>query len=151
MAKTQLDKTSFLLDRYSLMMRCIEDFETHSADLQKAIVEGEAARRISQDDMYADKTANAVILMDKQRWIYSEYRLVTMHIARAIGLVMDDDARKILDHRYLRGKTAKEVVLFFSGSMSKSTVERKMREGKSAVASTLKQWEILDRPWDLYS
>ena len=57
------------------MIRCIQDYEEHAVDLRKAIREGDAARRLSDDDLHADKTANAVILMVKQKWIYDEYKL----------------------------------------------------------------------------
>ncbi|WP_270406213.1 hypothetical protein [Paenibacillus timonensis] len=46
-------------------------------------VDGEAARRIDQEDHLADKTANAAILIEKQRWAYQRYQFYTHHLLRS--------------------------------------------------------------------
>lgn len=37
-------------------------------------LDGETARRIDHEDLHADKTANATILIEKQRWVYQRYQ-----------------------------------------------------------------------------
>ncbi|GIO33663.1 hypothetical protein J2TS6_48040 [Paenibacillus albilobatus] len=37
----------------------MQDFEKFEADLKQVAIDGESARRIDQDELHADKTANA--------------------------------------------------------------------------------------------
>ncbi|WP_194541571.1 MULTISPECIES: hypothetical protein [Paenibacillus] len=57
-------------------------------------IDGEAARRNDQEDLNADKTANATILIEKQRWVYQRYQFYTHQLRRAFDLIQGDDERK---------------------------------------------------------
>lgn len=134
----ELERAKFLLGKYKSMMLLMADYENNTKDLQQVGIDGEVARRIDQDALHADKTANAVILMDKQRWVYEQYRLYTSTIQRAVGLIQDEDAKGAVQHRYIMGHTFKETVLFFRHGMSDSTIRRKLAEGIESIANTLK-------------
>ncbi|AKG36110.1 hypothetical protein [Paenibacillus durus] len=135
---TEIARTKFLLGKYKSMRLLMDDYENHTKDMQQVAIDGEVARRIDQDALHADKAANAVILAEKQRWVYEQYRLYTSVIRRAIDLIFDDDSRQAIQHRYIEGHSFKGTVLFFRHGMSHSTVRRKLDEGTESIANTLK-------------
>ncbi|MGR6127868.1 hypothetical protein [Paenibacillus sp. SER-28] len=136
--KQEIQRTKFLLEKYTDMVALMKDFEQFEQDLQQVGIDGEAARRIDQTDLHADKTVNATILIEKQRWVYSRYDFYTRQLRRAHGLIKDDDARKAIEYRYIQGYTYKETLLFFRRSLSDSTIRRKLGEGTESMANTLK-------------
>lgn len=144
-SKGEVRRTKFLLGKYKHMITLMEDFEKHEADLMQVAVDGEVARRIDQEDLHADKTANAAILAEKQRWVYQQYKFYTSHLQRAAALIQDVDARQAVDYRFLKGYRFKETLLFFRHSMSDSTIRRKLEEGAEAVANTLKLLGFFER------
>ncbi len=83
----ELERTKVLLGKYKSMILLMADYEKNTRDLQQVGVDDEVARRIDQEALHADKTANAVILMNKQRWVYEQYRLYTITIQRAVELI----------------------------------------------------------------
>lgn len=85
-------RTKFLLGKYKSMKLLMDDNENNSKVMQMIGIDGEVARRIDSEELYADKTANAVILMDKQRWVYEQYQLYTSAIQRAVRLIQDKEA-----------------------------------------------------------
>nr|WP_261779839.1 hypothetical protein [Paenibacillus xylanexedens] len=101
--KQEIQRTKFLLEKYTDMVSLMRDFEQFEQDLQQITIEGEAARRIDQTDIHADKTANATILIEKQRWVYKRYNFYTRQLERAQRLIKDEDARKAVDYRYIQG------------------------------------------------
>lgn len=136
--EAEIQRTKFLLSKYTEMIALMMDFEQHGPDLQQVGIDGEAARRIDQDELHADKTANATILIEKQRWVYKRYDFYTRQLRRALGLIKDQDARRAVDYRYIQGYTRKETLLFFRQAMSDSTIRRKLDEGTESMANSLK-------------
>lgn len=136
--ETEIQRTKFLLGKYTKMIALMQDFEKFEADLKQVAIDGEAARRIDQDELHADKTANATILIEKQRWVYQQYRFYTQQLQRAWALIQDEDEKKAIDYRYIQGYSYKETLLFFRRSLSDSTIRRKISEGAESVANTLK-------------
>lgn len=137
-SKQEIQRTKFLLTKYTRMIDIMQDFEENEKDLKQVAIDGEAARRIDQDDLHADKTANAAILIEKQRWVYQRYRFYTQQLRRAWGLIQDSEAKQAVDYRYLQGYSPKETLLFFRHSMSDSTIRRKIIEGAESMADSLK-------------
>ncbi|WP_456289707.1 hypothetical protein M1D70_09300 [Paenibacillus sp. AK002] len=136
--ESEIQRTKFLLGKYKEMTMLMQDFEKFEQDLKQVAVDGEAARRIDQEDLHADKTANATILIEKQRWVYQQYKFYTQQLQRAFGLIQDDDERKAVDYRYMQGYSYKETLLFFRHGLSDSTIRRKIAEGTESMANTLK-------------
>ncbi|MDL1163926.1 hypothetical protein P0100_23290 [Yersinia pestis] len=137
-SKAEIQRTKFLLGKYKEMKMLMQDFEKFELDLKQVAIDGEAARRIDQEDLHADKTANATILIEKQRWVYKQYQFYTRQLHRAWALIQDDDEKKAIDYRYIQGYSRKETILFFRRSYSDSTVKRKIDEGTECIANTLK-------------
>ncbi|GIQ67436.1 hypothetical protein XYCOK13_02600 [Xylanibacillus composti] len=137
-SEAEIRRTKFLLSKYKSMRMLMDDFERYEADLRQVAVDGEVSRRIDDEDLHADKTANAAVLAEKQRWVYQQYRFYTSQLQRAAGLIQDGEARRAIDYRYIQGFSFKETVLFFRQSLSDSTVRRKLAEGTESVANTLK-------------
>ncbi|MDH6370568.1 hypothetical protein M2444_002348 [Paenibacillus sp. PastF-3] len=138
-------RTKFLLGKYKSMKLLMDDYEKNTKAMQMIGIDGEVARRIDSDELHADKTANAVILMDKQRWVYEQYQLYTSTIHRAILLIQDDEAKQAVIHRYLEGHSFKETILFFRHGLSDSTIRRKLSEGIESIANTLKLMGIIEQ------
>lgn len=136
--ETEIQRTKFLLGKYTKMIALMQDFEKFEADLKQVAIDGEAARRIDQDELHADKTANATILIEKQRWVYQQYQFYTQQLQRAWALIQDEDEKKAIDYRYLQGYSYTETLLFFRRSLSDSTIRRKIAEGAESMANTLK-------------
>ncbi|RJX40064.1 hypothetical protein D3P09_11860 [Paenibacillus pinisoli] len=144
-SEAELQRTKFLLSKYKSMCMLMDDFEKYEADMKQVAIDGEIARRIDQEDLHADKTANAVIVAEKQRWVYEKYKIYTFHLRRAAALIPDEDAGHAIQYRYLKGHSFKETVLFFRSGMSDSTVRRKLLEGTASIAGTLKLIGFFDQ------
>lgn len=143
--KVELKRTKFLLMKYRSMTMLMDDYEKHTEDMQQVAIDGEVARRIDQEDLHADKTANAVVLAEKQKWAYEQYKFYTTTIDRAYGLICDDEAQRAMRYRYILGYSAKETLLFFQSTMSDSTIKRKIKESEVAVANMLKLWGFFEK------
>ncbi|AZK49056.1 hypothetical protein EIM92_14535 [Paenibacillus lentus] len=134
----EIQRTKFLLGKYTKMIALMQDFERYELELKQMAIDGEAARRIDQEDFHADKTANAAILIEKQRWVYKQYKFYTQQLRRAWALIQDDDAKRAVEYRYFKGYSRKETLFFFRHSMSDSTIRRKIDDGTETIANTLK-------------
>lgn len=137
-SKQEIQRTKFLLKKYKEMTMLMQDFENYEEELKQTAVDGETARRIDQEDLHADKTANAAILIEKQRWVYQRYQFYTQHLRRAWALILDDDQKRAVDYRYIQGYSYKETLLFFRRSLSDSTIRRNIADGVESMANTLK-------------
>lgn len=111
--EAEIQRTKFLLGKYKEMTMLMQDFEKFEEDLKQVAIDGEVVRRIDQEDLHADKTANATILIEKQRWVYQRYQFYTHQIRRAFSLIQDIEANKAIDYRYMQGYSYKETLLFF--------------------------------------
>lgn len=136
--ETEIQRTKFLLGKYTNMISLMQDFEKFEKELKQTTIDGEVARRIDQDELHADKTANATILIEKQRWVYQQYQFYTQQLWRAHTLIQDPEAKKAIDYRYIQGYSYKETLLFFRQGLSDSTIRRKILEGTKSMANTLK-------------
>lgn len=137
-SEKEIQRTKFLLSKYTYMKSLMSDFENFERDLKQVAFDGEVSRWIDQDDLYADKTANAAILVEKQRWVYKQYDFYTHQLYRSWALIQDMEVRQAIEYRYIKGHSYKEAVLFFRHKLSDSTIRRKISEGIKAVANSLK-------------
>lgn len=137
-SEQEIQRTKFLLGKYTSMISLMRDFEENEQDLKLVAIDGEVARRIDQEDHHADKTANATILIEKQRWVYRQYQFYTQQLRRAWALIQDEDAKRAVEYRYIQGYSYKETLLFFRYSLSDSTIQRKLLDGIESITNTLK-------------
>lgn len=61
-------------------------------------------------------------------------------IERAAALIIDEDVRRVVAFRFLKGNNRKATVLRFCNIMSESTVDRYIDRGIISIACTLKLW-----------
>ncbi|MEK3867976.1 hypothetical protein MHH60_31450 [Paenibacillus sp. FSL H7-0716] len=137
-SEEEIQQTEFYLEKYKMMRLFMQDFEDHEKEMAQVAIDGEAARRIDQDELHADKTANAVILQDKQKWVYSQYKLFTMLIDRAHSQVIDPEAKEAIDIRFIQGYSRKETIMFMRRGVASSTVDRRIEAGIESIAFSLK-------------
>lgn len=136
--ETEIEQTKFYLGKYRNMQLYMSDFEKYEKEMAQVAVDGEAARRINQEDLHADKTANAVILTEKQKWIYGQYKLFTIMILRAHSQIIDPEVKEAIDIRFIQGYSRKETILFMRHGTAASTVDRRIADGIEAIGNTLK-------------
>lgn len=141
----EIERTKVLLMEYRKMRLLMDDYENHQSDMQQVAIDGEVARRVDQDEMHADKTANAVILAEKQRLVYEQYRYRDEALKRAHNIIIDDETKKVIDYRYFQGFTMKETCLFFKRDVGDSTIKRKAKEGAIMIANNLKTLCFFDK------
>lgn len=142
--KKELEQTEFYLGKYKYMKIFMTDFEKHKSEMAQVAIDGEVARRIDQEDLHADKTANAVILMEKQKWVYGRYQCYTTMINRAHGQILDPEVKEAIEIRFIQGYTRKETILFMRRGVAHSTVDRRINEGITTIANTLKVMGFFD-------
>lgn len=121
----------------------VRDFQELMEDFQSTAVE-KSASRLSSEEYYSNKTANAVILTEQQHLVYQEYQRRLFNLNRANRLILDADARLAVYYRYIKGYSYKESFLFFSKKMSERTFDRHLAKGIESMANTLKQEGVLD-------
>lgn len=144
-SKQEIERVKFWLEKYTHMISLMRDYERHLQELQQVAIDGEAAHRIDQEDLHADKTANSVVLLEKQRWVYEQYCFYTRQIQRVAALIQDPDERAAIDYRYIEGRTFKETALYLKRSIGDaSTVRRKINKGIESMANTLKLLGFFD-------
>ncbi|WP_438448185.1 hypothetical protein [Gorillibacterium sp. sgz5001074] len=78
-------------------------------------------------------------LTPKQRESLDKYKPLVEGVEKAVSLIQDDDVKRIIDRRYIKGSRWKDTVMYFS-SYHESTVVRKLNKGIGSVAETLKLW-----------
>ncbi|MNB71331.1 hypothetical protein D3C75_178930 [compost metagenome] len=137
-SETEIARTKTLLEDYRKMRLLMDDYENHTEDMQQVAIDGEVARRIDQDELHADKVANAVVLAEKQLSNYKEYLYRHNALLRAHSLIIDDETKQVINYRYLQGFTMKETCLFFKRGVGDSTIKRKAKEGVISMANSLK-------------
>ncbi|RUS47554.1 hypothetical protein [Cohnella sp. AR92] len=76
-------------------------------------------------------------LAPKQRKAYTAYKEATASIERAVRLILDEEVRRIIEMRYIKGQKYVVTVAYF-GNMHPATVARKINEGIESVANSLK-------------
>jgi hypothetical protein len=101
-----------LLKRYRRMQSVVDDIERYGLD-------GLAPKAIA---------------------LYNAYKLKLQRTDRAIRLIQDDEIRRMIEFRFIKGQSYSVTVGRF-GLWHRSTVDRKINRGIEAVANTLLMWE----------
>jgi len=143
-SKQEIEQTEFYLSKYTNMIALMQDFESFEQDLKQVAIDGEVARRIDQEDLHADKTANAVILNEKQKWVYRQYVQYTQMIRSAHTQIIDPEVKEAIEIRFIKGYSRKETILFMRHGAAHSTVDRRIDEGIKSVANILKIMGLFD-------
>lgn len=141
-SEEEIAQTVFYLERYKDMTLFIADFDKYEKEMAQVAVDGESARRLASNELHADKTANAVILTEKQKWMYERYRVYTYMIYRAFNLIRDQRIKKVMNARFIQGHSRKDTILFTYESGS--TVDRYIEKGTAMIANTLHQMGFFD-------
>ncbi|MBU5673227.1 hypothetical protein KQJ23_15465 [Paenibacillus sp. MSJ-6] len=137
-SKEEIQQAEFYLGKYRMMCVFMKDFETEEEEMAQVAIDGEVARRIDQEDLHADKTANAAILRQKQKWVYSQYSVFTKLLFKAYNQILDPEAKEAIRFRFIEGYSRKETILFMRRGDAASTVDRRIDAGIESVANSLK-------------
>ncbi|MCF2717858.1 hypothetical protein LWE69_11775 [Paenibacillus sp. UKAQ_18] len=74
---------------------------------------------------------------EKERLVMEEYRRKIEAVEMAVSLIMDDNVRRVMEFRFIRGNTRWGTVSRFS-SITDRSVDRRIVRGVESVAETLK-------------
>lgn len=74
----------------------------------------------------------------QQETKYKYAKAFSARLERAVSLIQDDEARRIIEARYINGEPYKIVVSRFSAMMHPDTVNEKLKKGIVTVANTIK-------------
>jgi len=132
-----------LLRNYIELKRVVEDYREHEELIKTTLYESERTRKLDGDETYANRTANAVQVAHNQKLAAEECELVSGAIERAVAMIRDDEARRAVTLRYLMGQSYSETLYAMRFGEKSSTLDRRLKEGVSSVASTLKLWGLL--------
>ncbi|WP_025720233.1 hypothetical protein [Paenibacillus sp. 1-18] len=87
-------------------------------------------------------------LTAEERQVYQEWSKLITELDMAINLILDDEVKKIIEHRFIKGRKYKFTVIQFQNrGMSVNTIDRRIDEGVKSIAETLKLCGILGVSW----
>jgi hypothetical protein len=132
-----------LLKSFTELKIRADDFKKHEAEIMETIMENER-KRIDDDQLYSDKTPTAVILAMEDKKAYEECNALVKLIERAVGCILDVEARDAVYYRYIKGCSYKETLLFMKRGVKSATVDRRLKTGIDSVANTLKMRNVFD-------
>lgn len=133
------------LKRYREMELAVRDFEQHMEEYQSTVQESESTKKIAGDEYYSNKTANAVILTERQLDIYRQFKFLVFNLDRARRLILYPDAQHAIYLRYIKGYSYKEAFGFYRNQMSDRTFDRLLAKGIRSMANTLKNEGVLEK------
>lgn len=136
-----------MLRKYKELKLVVEDFRRHEELLKQTIYSTESTRRLDEDELYANKTANAVQLAQNQKRAAEKCDLLRDALERAVDMIGDDESKQAITLRYLKGHTYSETLYYMKRGDKSSTVDRRINDGLLSVAQTLKMWGMLE--WEL--
>lgn len=134
-----------ILKSYPELKIVVDDYNNHKEEIINTIHEGEIARRIEADELYANKTANAILLAQNQKSAAEECELLQKSIERAVNLIRNEEAKTAVTCRYIKGYTYSETLLFMHRGDKSATIDRRLGLGIASVVNTLKMWGLLDQ------
>ncbi|WP_227779721.1 hypothetical protein [Paenibacillus sp. P13VS] len=85
----------------------------------------------------SEALSNRVLLTEKEQQVKVEYQQKADAIEMAVKLIQDDDVRRVMEFRFVRGNTRWGTVKRF-GSITDRSVDRRIVRGVESVAETLK-------------
>lgn len=109
--KSELKIAKAALSRYRRMKSVVDDFEVRGIDS----------------------------LAPKQLAVYNAYKENVNVIDRTVNLIQDDDIKRMIDVRFIKGQPHHITISRF-GYWHPSTVDRKLNKGIESIANTLKLW-----------
>lgn len=84
-----------------------------------------------------DVLSNRPNLSIKEKNVLEEYREKSGALELAIGMILEEDVRKVMEFRFIRGNTRWGTVKRFS-SITDRSIDRRVVRGVKSVAETLK-------------
>ncbi|MFE9279365.1 hypothetical protein ACPC37_34685 [Streptomyces griseoincarnatus] len=75
--------------------------------------------------------------------IYAENKRLLEYIDMAVGLILDDEVKRIIEHRFFRSRRYTLTSIQFRSIMSERTIDRRIDEGVETIAESLKLCGIL--------
>jgi hypothetical protein len=76
--------------------------------------------------------------------VYQRFVKATQLVERGVELITDDEVKRIIGHRYLKGQSYKLTKLFFSGMFAERTIDRKLEVGIKLITESAKMLGILN-------
>ncbi|MHA6482029.1 hypothetical protein ACX1C1_09000 [Paenibacillus sp. strain BS8-2] len=132
-----------ILRNYIQLKLVVRDYREHEELIKTTLYESERTRRIDGDEIYGNRTANAVQVAHNQKLAAEECEIVSNAIERAVAMIRDEEARQAVTLRYLKGHSYSETLYYMRRGEKSSTLDRRIGDGVCSVAITLKLWGLL--------
>lgn len=132
-----------LLRNYIELKLVVQDYREHEELIKTTLYESERTRRIDGDELYGNRTANAVQVAHNQKIAAEECEVVSSAIERAVSMIRDEESRQAVTLRYLKGHSYSETLYYMRRGEKSSTLDRRLGDGVCSVANTLKMWGLL--------
>lgn len=84
------------------------------------------------------------VLTPEQQQKYDAYNEKINVVDMAIRTIKDDESRRIIEHRFIKGGKWKLTVINYRNTMSEKTVDRRISAGIKCIATTLKDCGIIE-------
>lgn len=83
-------------------------------------------------------------LTPKQQKVYQDWGYIVEEINTAFGLILDEEVKKIFEHRYIKGQGYMNTIdLFWSKQRSERTIDRRISIGVETIAEHLKLCDLI--------
>lgn len=111
----------------------------NSSDMQAArSLLNRYARMLRAADILASRKG----LTEKEKQVLDEYRQKADAVEMAVKMIMDEDVRRVMEFRFIRGNTRWGTVKRFE-SITDRSVDRRIVRGIKSVAETLKLIDVI--------
>lgn len=82
-------------------------------------------------------------LTQQEQQIHDSYKHLAEHVLLAHSLILDDEVKRIIEHRYFKSRSYVLTSIQFRSIMSERTIDRRIEKGVTMITETLKLWGVI--------
>ncbi|WP_438347303.1 hypothetical protein ACP8HI_16560 [Paenibacillus sp. FA6] len=79
----------------------------------------------------------------QEQQVSKAYKHLVEHVQLAHSLILDDEVKRIIDHRYFKSRSYVLTSIQFRSIMSERTVDRRLEKGITMITESLKLWGVI--------
>lgn len=82
-------------------------------------------------------------LTQQEQQVNKSYKHLVDHVLLAHSLILDDEVKRIIDHRYFKSRSYVLTSIQFRSIMSERTIDRRIEKGVTMITESLKLWGVI--------
>jgi hypothetical protein len=82
-------------------------------------------------------------LTQQEQQVNKVYKHLVEHVHLAHSLILDDEVKRIIEHRYFKSRSYMLTSIQFRSIMSERTIDRRIEKGVSMITESLKLWGVI--------